>query len=224
MTVKTKSNGQANRIKDVVEATPVHALNIGRMTLTIEGLSSLITQRFSEKARKAIEDKQQKKAGSSQERPKRDPKAEFLGALYVMPGRNGKVPAPGAKSAKYGIPAAALKMAAVNSCRFTTMKMTEARGALFVLSQGGGLVQIDYDRMEMNESAIRLPNGALDMRYRPEFFDWSITFEVEFDASFLSAEQVVNLFERAGFHIGIGEWRPEKGGGEHGRFRVKAGK
>jgi hypothetical protein len=35
----------------------------------------------------------------------------------------------------------------------------------------------------------------------------------------MSAEQVLNLFNTAGFACGVGEWRPERDG-SNGRFRV----
>ena len=42
---------------------------------------------------------------------------------------------------------------------------------------------------------------------------------VKFNAALLSAEQVVNLFQTAGFAVGIGDWRPERNG-LFGRFHV----
>jgi hypothetical protein len=35
----------------------------------------------------------------------------------------------------------------------------------------------------------------------------------------ISDEQIVNLFWRAGYQVGIGDWRPEKNG-DFGRFTV----
>ena len=64
--------------------------------------------------------------------------------------------------------------------------------------------------------------GSTDLRYRPEFSEWSILLRIEYDTEWISADTIVNLLERAGFGIGIGEMRPQKGG-EFGRFQVDRG-
>jgi len=64
---------------------------------------------------------------------------------------------------------------------------------------------------------VRVGAGSTDMRYRPEFSEWSVNVIVEIDSDLLNEQDVVNLVNRAGFSIGVGEWRPEKGG-EYGRF------
>jgi hypothetical protein len=43
--------------------------------------------------------------------------------------------------------------------------------------------------------------------------------DVRFNRNVLSAAQIVNLFNTAGFGGGIGEWRPEKDG-QFGMFHV----
>ena len=43
--------------------------------------------------------------------------------------------------------------------------------------------------------------------------------EIEIAAELMRVEDLVALIERAGFGVGIGEWRPEKGG-EYGRFAI----
>jgi hypothetical protein len=43
---------------------------------------------------------------------------------------------------------------------------------------------------------------------------------VRYNRNVLSAEQIVSLFNTAGFAIGIGEWRPQKNGG-FGMFHVE---
>jgi hypothetical protein len=56
--------------------------------------------------------------------------------------------------------------------------------------------------------------------YRGEFPTWSATFEVRYNASVLFADQITNLFNVAGFGVGIGEWRPQKNC-SFGRFHVE---
>jgi hypothetical protein len=46
---------------------------------------------------------------------------------------------------------------------------------------------------------------------------------VEFDHHSIAVEQIFNLVNRAGFAVGICEWRPERNG-PFGRFRVVTGK
>lgn len=55
--------------------------------------------------------------------------------------------------------------------------------------------------------------------YRPEFPEWEIDVPVSYDARLISLESLVNLFERAGYSIGVGAFRPECSGC-HGTFRV----
>jgi hypothetical protein len=61
--------------------------------------------------------------------------------------------------------------------------------------------------------------GAADLRYRPEFRNWKCVVELEIDAELLQAGDVLALIGRAGFGVGLCEWRPEKGG-EFGRYEV----
>ncbi len=49
---------------------------------------------------------------------------------------------------------------------------------------------------------------STDIRFRPEYRDWSMEFCVVFNSRAISPEQIVNLVNIAGFGIGIGEWRP----------------
>lgn len=231
MTTATKENGHArftseqvlqaaaaSKAKQRPEKVEIPELAIRTFKLQIVGTSPLIVHKFSEKSRKQIADKQQQKAKGG--RDKRDPHAEFLAALYMMPGS----PAPLSKGAKYGIPASGFQKAAMKACRYIDgINMTFAAGAFFVREDSGGLVQMKCSKPVMREDTIRLPNKNLDLRYRPEFSEWSCELTIDYNASAISAEQIINLFHHAGFHIGWGELRREKGF-SNGAFAVKTAK
>lgn len=71
----------------------------------------------------------------------------------------------------------------------------------------------------MREDIVRIGQGSTDLRYRPEFRNWSMIIRMEFDSMSLTQNTILNLVQRAGFGVGLGERRPEKGG-EYGRFQV----
>jgi len=47
---------------------------------------------------------------------------------------------------------------------------------------------------------------------RNAFYEWSTTLTIQFNSEQLSAEQIVNIINWAGFHIGVGAFRKEKKG------------
>lgn len=55
---------------------------------------------------------------------------------------------------------------------------------------------------------------------RNAFYDWSCELEIEYNKNQLSAEQIVNILNWAGFHIGAGGFRKENTG-NYGSFMVK---
>jgi hypothetical protein len=57
------------------------------------------------------------------------------------------------------------------------------------------------------------------VRKRPVFKNWVLRFNVEFDEDEISAATIKELLEYAGRRVGIGDFRPEKGG-SFGRFMV----
>ncbi len=181
--------------------------------ITIVGDSPLLVYRFSEKARRQILEGHT--GGKTGAREKRDPQAEFEAAKYRLP--NGK----------YGIPAAGIKNCAVSACRFLDgVKMTQARGAFFVVEDQDGLVPITFKgepAVDCRMVAIgKFGNKIKTERFRPRFDDWSCSFKVLYDPDIISAEQLLDLYERAGFSVGLCEYRPERSG-SLGMFHVKRG-
>jgi len=55
---------------------------------------------------------------------------------------------------------------------------------------------------------------------RNAFEDWSVEVTIQFNKANLSAEQIINVLNWAGFHIGVGGFRKEKTG-NFGAFHVE---
>jgi hypothetical protein len=70
------------------------------------------------------------------------------------------------------------------------------------------------DRRNVVVSRARIP------AYRPKFFSWQLNFEMLYDETMLDENQILQSFENAGKFVGIGGFRPEKGG-TFGRFEIK---
>lgn len=58
------------------------------------------------------------------------------------------------------------------------------------------------------------------MRCRPIFNDWALISEIIFDSAIIDKSDVIRMLETAGTLIGIGDYRPQKGG-DYGRFIVE---
>lgn len=184
------------------EVVKLAGLAIDRITLRIVGTSPLIVHKWSEKAKKQMLDKQMKRA--TQGKAAKDPEQDYRESLYVC------------DDGSYGFPAVAFKAAAVRAGTYCDMKMVFLRGAFHV---EGDLVKIEGEPRP-REDMVRVGMGTADIRYRPEFPKWAADLRVTFNSRALTPEQIVNLFEVAGFAVGVGEWRPEKNG-QFGRFEVE---
>lgn len=179
-------------------------LNIQLLKFSIEGTTPLICHRWDEKTKKQILDSQTGKA--KQPKKPKDPEDQYKQSLYIIPGGG------------YGFPAVAFKAAAVRAGTLAGMKMTETRQMFRVLPDDGDLVRI-VGTPEMREDMVRVQQTA-DIRYRGCFPQWSADLTIQYDADVITPEQIINLFNRAGFAVGVGEWRMEKNG-NFGCFTVK---
>lgn len=81
-------------------------------------------------------------------------------------------------------------------------------------------VPMFYGEMVRDGSISRTP----DLRFRPVFPKWACFVEIEFMVNPLTARQISNLLGAAGKIVGIGDSRPEKGGGSSlgkcGKWRI----
>lgn len=179
------------------------------LVIPIVGDSALIMHRWDEKVKKQMLDKQMKKSVTKQSK---DPEEQYNGSKYQL------------KNGQPAFPADAFKQAAVRGAKALGMVMIDAMGSFFVHGiyskrDQRELVPINGE-FEMREDMVKLANGVADIRYRAQITDWNAELNVEYNASVISDEQLVNMFNAAGFGVGVGEWRPGKKGW-FGRFHVR---
>jgi len=196
--------------------TPSEVIEIKRIaakTLKVPliGTAPLVMHRFSEKAKRTMLDTMQGKKSPKQ--PK-DPQAEYEGAFYRF----------GDNLEKYGFPAIGFKAATIGGARYYQgITMTMLRQVLFFRGDGVGPDRVDlveiHGEPEMREDVVRVGNGGTDLRYRPEFRDWTATVTLTFVESVLTLESVLSLIDAGGMGVGVGEWRPEKKG-DLGTYRI----
>lgn len=178
-------------------------IDIQRIEVKLSGDAPLICHKWSEKAKKEMLAKQMKKA--TQKKAAKNPKKDYEESLYKHP------------DGGYGFPTVAFKAAAIDACsHISGVTKVLARGSFHI---DGELVKIT-GRPSMREDMVRIGMGTADIRYRGEFKKWSTKFVVRYNASVITPEQIFNLFNTAGFAIGVGEWRPQKNG-SYGLFHVE---
>lgn len=194
-------------------------LEVAVMEVTIIGDAPLIVHRWSAKAKKEMLDKQMKKAKPA--RIAKDPMQDFKDSIYRMP------------DGSCGFPSVAFKSAAVTAVTSVAgVTKVEARQAFHVMGEDmdvpgafpgsisrDNLVRIQGPEPHMREDTVRVGIGTADLRYRGEFWPWSAKIIVRYSKDVLSEEQILNIINRAGFGVGVGEWRPEKDG-DKGLFHV----
>lgn len=186
------------------ERIEIPKISYGRLTVTLKGITSLITCCPSDRELRAIGDRQQHLPPTG-DKP-REPEREFEEHCHRL------------GDGKYGFPASGvLRSLAAAGQRFLKEKRTELYG---VLSIEANLLEIHSQPPMMRSDFVRLQGRIGSMAYRPEFQDWSMRVPVRYVASKISPPEILNLFQWAGFAVGIGSWRRENNG-TFGMFEVE---
>lgn len=179
------------------------------ISVPIIGTSPLIVHRFSEKAKRQMLDNMQ---GRKTPKTTKDPEGEYEAAFYRL------------KDGRYGFPAIAFKAATIGACRFYGKSVTMAATRLYVFFTGeagedGQPLCPIVGEPHMREDVVTVGNRGHDLRYRPEFPEWSTTLHVTYVTSALTRGSVLSLIDAGGMGVGVGEWRPEKSG-DFGCYRI----
>lgn len=221
--------------KTVIEL-PVIDKNI--IDIVIVGDTPLITHAWSEKAKRMMLLKQQKKADAGKHDVK-IPYNDAMDSAYWLTEKpeHGVDDDDALKKfsdaidagAKFGFRADGIKAAAAITPKRTGQKIdgTVMRGAFFLSGSTEAstfeLAEIIGSRPVVREDLVRVggQNKTADLRYRVMFEEWRIPLRVKYlSGAAVSIEQILNAINLSGFVVGIGEWRPERKG-QFGMFHVE---
>lgn len=187
----------------------LNPIKVESLVVHIRGISPMIQHKWSERAIGAIRDKHAgKKTKNRQVRYVDD---EGQASAYVT------------ASGEYGVPAGAFKKCLINAAhKDLGIEKTLVKKSIFIKcnDKNNVIPFTTFGERLIREDPVRVGMGSADLHYRMEFRDWEIDVPIDFDGELLQAETIVNLMNRAGFGVGLMEWRPINGG-EYGRFEVE---
>jgi hypothetical protein len=193
--------GSNGRVETAIRIQPV---NFARLEVAIRGSTPYMQCRFSEKAQQKMAETQAagQQARSRRTRAPRDFDGDYKAAFHAD------------RDGRYGIPAPAFRNAMISVCRLVGFKMTLAKLSIFV--EHDALDAVDASPLvwitgtpERTDLPVRNATGVVDIRVRPLWREWGALLRLKWDADQFSAEDVVNLLDRAGQQVGIGEGRPD---------------
>lgn len=194
--------------------------------ITLYGTSPLVTHPFPLKAMKQIEDKQMGVAKTTRHdirQPWKDlgeslywltePPAEFTEESITTAMNEGAV---------FGFHVGGVKDSAISAAvrRGLIKNAPMARGLFRILGtkqdylyKKNCLAIKSTQPPVMRKDCLSTFSSGADMRYRPQFDEWSIDVTIEYDAGAITLEQLLMWFKLGGFACGLGENRAEKGEG-----------
>lgn len=198
--------------KKIEQTADVQILEVeqGRIRFNIVGTSPLICNRMSAKSRGQLLMPSGRKTGAEKAANlKHDPLLEYRNSPYTL--RDGPTLL------------AVLATAFKGAMRNAALDIPGAKKA-----QIGRLVYVEHDyipisgvpQLLMSVTRSADINKTPDIRTRAILPKWAASIDVRFAKPILREQGIVNLLAAAGMFAGIGDWRPEKGAGNYGQFRL----
>jgi hypothetical protein len=195
------------------ETTPfeVVEINMKRITCCIVGTTPMIMNRLSKKTQEELLLPRQKMNSAEKAvNLKHDPVAEYRDSVYL----NRDDTTPTAIHVPDGAFHKALAAAAVDMPGAT-------KAAIGRLASIDNATVYLFGRPFLFMAPVRNSgmNRTPDIRTRAKFPRWACELQISFVSNLLRENAIVNLLGAAGMIVGIGDWRPQKGGSS-GRFRI----
>jgi hypothetical protein len=205
---------------EVQQKIAIKQLRKEAFRLMLFGESPLIVNAWSQKAKLEM---LKTHLGIPKVREPKDPYKVFLDSIYRFEDGN------------YGFPVVAVKEAMATATTdlegiakaqiYRNVSVTGRRGfqmaAFADISSPMELAELfSPNPPVIREDMVKLAgiSRTPDLRYRAEFFPWALRLNMSYLPDFIDKENLYNLIYQAGFRVGLGEWRQEKGGAT-GAFR-----
>lgn len=220
--------------KDQVIDIP--GLDLRRCTIEVKGNNHLIVHKWSSKAIREMLDKQIGKARKKKEA--KIPVADFVDTLHIRAGSFPRDLDPqkadkfeaieklSRPEVQHGFPVVGFKESAALAWDMVQgIKKKQIRAAFHINSHAineldDELAPITFKELQMREDMVRLQGTTADIRHRGQYINWQAHLDVVYNADVMSIEQLAHVLDVAGFGVGVGEWRPAKGG-QYGTFQVE---
>ena len=194
---------------DTDQAIMIKKIEPDIVRCAILGASPMIMHRFAFKAwQELLLPAAKKNAAAKAENLKHDPLNEFRECCY----RNRSEEEPTAIHYPAGAFSKALAAAALDLPGATKAQILRLVGVVSTQINIYGTPTLGMDMVRSSDMA-RTP----DVRTRAYLPEWCCTVDISYIKSLIGKEQIINLLDAAGLIVGIGDYRPQKGG-QYGRF------
>jgi len=187
-------------------------INEGKIRFYVVGTSPVILNRMSQKAmRELAAPKGRKTAAEKASGAKHLPLEEYQASPYTNQNPEGKTFLQLLASMfKKSMMTAALDLPGTKKAQIGRL--------LYVMGDRVDLYGVPKLMMSVTRSADM--NKTPDIRTRAILPKWASIVDVSFIRPILNEQSVVNLMVAAGITSGMGDWRPEKGAGNYGQFKI----
>lgn len=185
----------------------------GVIEFCVLGSTPIILNRVSEKAqRELLLPRGKKKTEADRSASlKHDPIEEYRASPYVS--NDPKSPT------LLMVPSTAFK-GALRSAALDMQGASKAQIGRLVYVPGAYVALWGVPQLSMMITRNADINRTPDVRTRAIVPEWACRVRMEFIKPILREQTVINLFAAAGLMRGIGDYRPEKGAGDYGQFRL----
>lgn len=202
------------KAKKVEKATTAEVMEIekGELLFHVLGTTPLILNTMSEKARRTIlEPGAKKNRAEKATTAKHDPLYEFRASAYTFSDAQ--------RPTFIGFMASAFK-AALRGAAIDIPGATKAEIGRLTYVEGDYVAIYGIPKIFMAITRSADMARTPDVRTRAILPEWACSVTISYVKPLVTQQSVINLLGAAGLIRGIGDWRPEKGSGSYGQFRL----
>lgn len=189
----------------------VTKIKTGTVRVNVLGTTPIILNRMTEKAMRQLLMPPKKGAARKSAGLKHDPYAEFCSAPYLSEREGSETKLVHLASAFKG---------AVKGATTDMPGATKAGVGRSVWFDGERVPIYGVPELFMSITRSAGMNRTPDVRTRCIVPRWATILEVTFVANVINEKAICDLLVYAGLTQGVGDWRPEKGSGNYGQFRL----